>query len=107
MVQKMVDETMKRMAEDPEHSERMQKILQETQAEMDKDPVAFKAQLKAAKDMRMVQLQALLGQVAMLDPADPDVGYVVSQPGGHWELCWSTRRARWVVLKCLLGGVCR
>lgn len=77
MVQKMVDETMKRMAEDPEHSERMQKILQETQAEMDKDPVAFKAQLKAAKDMRMVQLQALLGQVAMLDPADPDVGYVV------------------------------
>jgi hypothetical protein len=39
------------------------------------DPVAFKAQLKRAQDMRMVQLQALLGQVASLDPADPEVSH--------------------------------
>ena len=35
--------------------------------------MAFKAQLKRAQDMRMVQLQALLGQVASLDPADTEV----------------------------------
>jgi len=57
--------------------------------------VAFKAQLKRAQDMRMVQLQALLGQVASLDPADTEVSGQPAHGGARQRVNRVPRRWLW------------
>eukprot|EP00854_Cymbomonas_tetramitiformis_P003163 gene3163-4006_t len=68
---------MAAIQEDPELKKQYEEMMQQMQAEMDKDPEAFQERVKAEMAMAEQQAKQFVAHIANLDPEDEDIGDVV------------------------------